>query len=309
MMDKFEYLNEINNNTLLSSKARGKLFVFDLDNTLYDWVGYFVPAFYSMLDVAVQIIGCDRDELLDDFREVHRRFHDSEHPFSLLETNVVKKRYAGLTRGEIAKKLDPAFYAFNVQRKKNLQLYPGVIDVLSGLERNGHLIVAHTESRLFAVVDRLRRLNIDKYFKAIYCRERPRSLHPNPDAAARFFRDFDLRKVRELAKHQRKPSRDVLLEICEREGIDPIYGVYIGDSLARDMYMAKMAGLLSVWAKYGTNHQNDLYEKLVRISHWTEEDIERETYLRQVSKNINPDIVLDDRLSEIFDYPRIMSTT
>jgi len=284
-----------------------KLFVFDLDNTLYDWVGYFVPAFYSMVDVAVEIMDCDRNELLDNFREVHRHFHDSEHPFSLLETKIVKKKYTGLTRREIAEKLDPAFYAFNLQRKRGLQLYPGAINVLSTLKDRGHKVVAHTESRLFAVVDRLRRLQIDAFFEAIYCRERPHSHHPNPDAAANFFKDFDLSKVRELSKHQRKPNRDVLLEICDRESVKPACGVYIGDSIARDMYMAKEAGLFAVWAKYGTIHQQGLYEALVRISHWTDEDIEREVILKQVSRNTKPDIILELGISELLECDRIVS--
>jgi histidinol phosphatase-like enzyme len=118
-----------------------------------------------------------------------------------------------------------------------------------------------------------------------------------------------LRKVRELSKHQRKPNRDVLLEICDREGVKPACGVYIGDSIARDMYMAKNAGLLAIWAKYGTIHQQGLYEALVRISHWTDEDIEREVVLKRVSRNIKPDITLEVGISELLERDRIVSAS
>ena len=45
-----------------------KLLVTDLDNTLYDWVGFFAKAFRAMVEVAVPILGVDREALLD-----HRR--------------------------------------------------------------------------------------------------------------------------------------------------------------------------------------------------------------------------------------------
>ena len=32
--------------------------VFDLDNTLYDWYASFIPAFYSMVDVAANLLSC-----------------------------------------------------------------------------------------------------------------------------------------------------------------------------------------------------------------------------------------------------------
>jgi hypothetical protein len=64
------------------------LLICDLDNTLYDWVGYFVPSFYAMVDTAVQITGCERETLLDDFRREHRARGDSEQPFALLETEA-----------------------------------------------------------------------------------------------------------------------------------------------------------------------------------------------------------------------------
>lgn len=66
-----------------------RLLVCDLDNTLYDWVSYFVPSFYAMINSAVKITGCDREILLDDMRAVHRNYGDSEQPFALLETETI----------------------------------------------------------------------------------------------------------------------------------------------------------------------------------------------------------------------------
>ena len=36
----------------------------DLDDTLYDWIGFFIPAFYAMVDELVVITGIDKNVLL-----------------------------------------------------------------------------------------------------------------------------------------------------------------------------------------------------------------------------------------------------
>lgn len=290
-----------------------KLLVCDLDNTLYDWVSYFVASFYAMIDETVRITGCDRERLLDDFGAVHRKYGDSEHPFSLLETATIKGMFPGEARADIAKRLDSAFYAFNSSRKENLRLYPGVGDALEALLQADVTLVAHTESNLFAVVDRLTRLGLSNKFKRIYCRERAKSQHPNPDTGRNWLRSFPLERTVELSHHQRKPNPDVLIEICSDEGVSLAEAAYVGDSMARDMLMAKEARVFSVWAKYGSSHQAGLYEKLVRITHWTSADVIREKELREKAKEIEPEYVLENSFDEILlplleGGPQLMGT-
>ncbi len=276
-----------------------RLLVCDLDNTLYDWVSYFVPAFYAMVEEVVKISNCDRECLLDDFRNVHRQHHDSEHPFSLLETQTVKKLFAGRSRKEVANTLDSAFHAFNSSRKQNLQLYPGVREGLETLSQSGLILVAHTESNLYAVVDRLTRLELTGYFRRIYCRERPNSEHPDPETGNRWLEQFPLHKVVELSHHQRKPDPDVLLEICRNENVPPGETAYVGDSMARDILMSKMAGIFAIWARYGAFNQQEAYKKLVRVSHWREEDVARERELKERAHGIEADYILETTFSEI----------
>tara|TARA_R110000851_G_scaffold35348_1_gene93038 strand:+ start:382 stop:1239 length:858 start_codon:yes stop_codon:yes gene_type:complete len=276
-----------------------KLLICDLDNTLYDWVGYFVPSFYAMVDEAVKIIGCDQDLLLDDLKRVHQKHNDSEHPFALLEANVVKSCYPDKNRRELAQIFDPAFHAFNSERKRRLQLYPGVRSGLDQLSASGVKLVAHTEGKLFSVLDRLRRLELLEYFSKVYCRERSNSSHVRPEVGRRWLSDFPMERVTELSHHQRKPSSDVLEEICQKESIGPGDTVYIGDSIARDMMMAKAVGVLAVWAKYGTNNARDDYAALVRVTHWSDADVKREKDLKEQSVGIEPDFVLEHSFSEI----------
>ena len=276
-----------------------RLLITDLDNTLYDWVGYFVPAFYAMVDKVVEMLGCDREKLLDDFRDVHQRYHDSEHPFALLETAIINERFKGRDRYETAKALDAAFHAFNSTRKTHLRLHPGVEPTLEYLRQRGVKLVAHTDSQLFGVVDRLTRLHLTGYFSSIYCRERPQLSHPDPEVGARWLDSFPMHKVRELSKHQMKPDPKVLTEICNIEGVNCSETAYVGDSIARDILMAKKAAVFSIWAKYGAVLDSDDYEKLVRITHWTREDVDREKEHKKEAENIRPDFVAEEAFAEI----------
>lgn len=276
-----------------------KLLVCDLDNTLYDWVTFFVSAFYSMVDEVVTLTKCDREQLLDDFRFIHRKYHDLEHPFALLETKIIRDVFSGLTTRQIAEKLDPAFRAFNVSRKKSLRLYPGVHDGLKELKREQVRLIAHTESNLFAAVDRLERLELSESFDRVYCRVRASSTHPNPQAQKKWFERYPLEKFHELTGRQRKPDAKVLLEMCSREGVCVSDSAYVGDSIARDIVMAKNAGVYAIWAEYGTRHTPEDYAQLVRVTHWTSEDVAREERLKRDSKNIVPDAVLRNSFKEI----------
>jgi FMN phosphatase YigB (HAD superfamily) len=271
--------------------------VCDLDNTLYDWVGYFVPAFYSMIDKAVEILGCDRERLLDDCKKVHQFYGDSEHPFALLDTDTVLKKYDG-DRGKAATALDPAFYAFNTARKSHLHLYPTVIETLEKLRQQDITLVAHTESKYHAVADRLRRLGLTNYFSRVYCREKSEINHPKGKTSGEWLGDFPTELMVELSHHQRKPDPDVLLEICSREGIAPKETAYIGDSIARDIMMARAAGVTAIWAAYGAPHP-DLYASLVRVTHWSSEDVAREARLREQAKSVQPDLIAHRTFSEI----------
>jgi FMN phosphatase YigB (HAD superfamily) len=276
-----------------------KLLVCDLDNTLYDWVSYFVPSFYAMVDKVVALTGCDRNKLLDDFRAVHQKHRDSEQPFALLETETIRCMFIGARWEDVVRKVDPAFHAFNSARKQNLQLHPGVKDALSTLSQHGVRLVAHTESKLYGAVDRLDRLGLFQFFDRIYCRERSVSVRPKEYEQPNWLDRFPMDKIKELSLHQIKPNPTVLLEICAAEGVAPYDAAYIGDSIARDVLMAKRAGVFAVWAAYGAEHNPALYECLVRISHWTPEEVDRERQLRDEAKEISPDLIAYHEFSEV----------
>jgi phosphoglycolate phosphatase len=110
-----------------------------------------------------------------------------------------------------------------------------------------------------------------------------------------------MHKVVELSQHQRKPDPDVLLEICQNEGMAPSDSAYVGDSVARDVLMAKRAGVFAIWAKYGASHSSEEYAQLVRISHWTPEDVEREASLRREAQGVQADAIVENSFLEVLE--------
>lgn len=264
----------------------------DFDNTLYDWVGYFVPSLYEMIDVVVDDLRCDRESLIEDLRRVHQSHGDAEHPYSILETETVRRAFPDKDRSELAVALDNALHAFNRARKRRLKLYDGVLRTLEALSNAGVRIVGHTESRPLAVRDRLNRLGLSKFFKRVYCRERAASHsdieinHPDTDLV-------------ELSHHQAKPSPSVLLEICDRERLQTATTVYVGDSLFKDVSMANAAGVTAAWARYGAQVVVQDYEKLVAVSHWSEEDVKRARAFAKGAVPARPDIILENGFDEL----------
>lgn len=283
----------------MTDRTARRLLITDLDNTLYDWFGYFIPSFYAMVACGAEILGMREEDLLEEIRVVHQRHHDVEHPFALLETAAAEKLIRKTSFRKAAARLDPAFHAFNRSRCQLLRAYPGVLGTLRLLQGRGVCLVAYSESKKHAVMGRLQRLQLLRLFDRIYCRESSLTRHPNPERAQKLSANYPVERLVELRLDARKPAPEVLLAICDREGISPEESVYVGDSLAKDIMMANRAGIYAVWARYGEAHQRENYEKLVAISHWTDEDVARERYLAREATEARPDFTLSRGFREI----------
>ena len=110
-----------------------RLLITDLDDTLYSWIGFFIPAFYEMVDELAVILKKDKEELLKEYRNVHQEKGSVEYPYATTLLPSVQAAYPNYTQQELVKILDPVFHRFNSSRKKNLRLYPNVMETLTKL--------------------------------------------------------------------------------------------------------------------------------------------------------------------------------
>ena len=263
-----------------------KLLITDLDDTLYSWIGFFVPAFYGMAEELSHILKKEKNLLLDEYRKIHQEKGSVEYPYATIHLPSVKRAYPGFTQEELLKELNPAFHKFNSIRKKQLQLYPYVKETLNKLVEMDIKIVGYTESAEENGFYRLKKLEVDELFQRVYVSysqfERPNHI---PSSAKT---EIVLGK---------KPNPKLIKQICEHESVSIDEAIYIGDSMTKDIYMAKTAGVTSVLYKHPSDPQiaEDLYDKLVAISHWTKADFQHDIELRAICKDskFQPDYVID----------------
>lgn len=271
--------------------SRPKLLITDLDNTLYDWVVFFARSFRAMVQELSLLIDVPEARLREEFKTLHQKYGDSERPFTILELPAVRRHFGDLDPDEMRRKLDRPLSAFSETRRATLRLYPGVRETLRTLQEWGIPVVAHTEAMAVNAYYRLRHLDLTQYFVHLYSLESQVGPHPRKGAEA------DHRPPEgfliTLPRSERKPNPELLLDICSRQGVSVAEAWYVGDSLTRDVSMAKSAGLQAVWARYGSHHDAELWDVLVSVTHWTPADVAREAELKHRFDHIRPDLTID----------------
>lgn len=269
-----------------------KVLITDLDNTLYDWVGFFAKSLAAMIDETVRLIECDPKVLKQDLQAVHRRYRDPERPYALLETVTVRAYFS--SDEEARQTLAPAFMAFSRERRKHLHCYPGVVKTLESLKSVGVPIIAHTEANAIQAIRRLEKLDLLKFFHSVYALDSDLEFRSPPPLA-----------VHRVPESLRKPNPKILDRICNELHVGAKDALYVGDSLARDIGMARLAGLRCAWASYGTRHSDSDWSLVVEVSHWSAEDIQRAAKAQEALGNTNPDAVLTESFAELlvkFDF-------
>lgn len=238
---------------------------------------------------------------MDEFKELHQFHRDLEHPFTVLELPSIRRVFGGLELRQLKHELDPALYAFNSKRMKTLCVYPGVRETLDWINAKNIKIVAHTEAKIANALFRLFKLDLLKYFEHIYAPAGSAVNHPEPENLENY-------KVAEgfvqtVPDGMKKPKSELLFEICKREKVPENLTCYVGDSITRDIVMAKNAGALAIWAKYGTEYDKTLWSVLVRVTHWTDEEVRLEENLRSKYADVKP----DHEISEFSELCQILN--
>jgi phosphoglycolate phosphatase len=261
-----------------------KLLITDLDDTLYPWLDSFVPAFYAMAGETARILGLPLDTVLREFKQVHTAYGDVEHPFAAAELPSVRHRYAGASEEQLRIVFAPALQAFASVRKQKLRLLPGVYDTLRELHEAGIKIAGYTDAGSGNGLERLRELQIEPFFDALYVTGGLSS----KEAENKLLRDGG----------HAKPNPAMLRKICRDFRVREEETIYTGDSMTCDMLMAAQTQVHSAQILWEQEHRKkevqDNYRRLVAITNWTEQDFSKDEALRRECrrKNVRPEFTV-----------------
>lgn len=278
-----------------------KLLILDFDNTLFDWVTLWHRCFIAMTDEVERISDIRLSEIKDEVRTVHQTHGTSEYAFLLEEVPTIRRFLDGRRAVDV---FQTAIAAFRHQRRKLLNLYPTVADTLLTVKGCGARIAIYTESLSYYSFYRVKRLGLDGVVDTIYT---PPD-HGVPEhlelEQQRFYKEsfysFRYTAHQHTPRGELKPNPDLLLQIIGDFGVPAADAVYVGDSRHKDVAMAQDAGVDYAWAKYGEWQDSDAYELLRAVTHWTDEDVEREKRVRQ--REVNADVVLASSFGQLLNF-------
>lgn len=272
----------------------------DVDNTLFDWVDFWGQSFGAMMRTIAKTEKIDPSVLFEEVKQVHRTHGTSEYAFMLEELPYIKnldpvRQYKLIREGN---------EAFSNARDANLRLYKGVIETLKSLKSKGIYIVAYTESYSRYTGLRFNLLGLDGLIDVLYA---PEDHHASIGQFAHLTHSpleravLNDTQVRNTPKGEIKPNPAILRAICEEIGEEPSHCIYVGDNLMKDIAMAREVGMLDVHAAYGKADHRQEYEMLRSVTHWTDEDVERERRINSGAE-VKPSIVLKRSFAEILRH-------
>ncbi len=247
---------------------RVRAVVTDLDNTLYPWVDYIVPSLEAMVASLAATTGLPRVRIVQSLKAVYSRYDSNEYPFAIQESEIFRP-YEEDFDSFNALVLRPAREAFVAARERFLRPFPGVRETLDALRARGLEVVGLTDAPRNAAELRLKWLRLDGHFDALYTLPGyPLPEHVDPEIRrkdqAGHYRSRT--PVVELPAEAEKPSPAGLARILADLGLSPREVIYVGDNVKKDMPAAEKAGVLGVWAEYGTYVSAEYRERLSVIS-------------------------------------------
>lgn len=219
-----------------------KLVITDLDDTLWQWLTTWYGGYKGFINYLHEHEGVPEEQASEAWARSYGDGGGIEFP----PTADYLIKYTDLTTKKAIAAYPEAVRVSRRSRDESLLMFDGVADTLRTLADNGVTVVAHTDSPITAAVHRLHTAGLDGAVKEVY--------------AAPVFEDFGygmylLNTVDvHVSQWEFKPSTRVLNEIIRYHGASLDNTFYVGDSLRRDMTMARTAGITGLWAKYGLDY-------------------------------------------------------
>jgi putative hydrolase of the HAD superfamily len=192
-------------------RSQLKAILFDMDNTLYNFVDAKIAACNCVVD---QIGTGDGMELL---RYFLRNLHGFEHHNNIRDFMVDK----GVWDHHL---FSSACDTYDKVKLHSIVPYPGVYETLSLIKQAGIRMGVVTDAESMHAEKRLKKIGISDYFQCVI----------SPDISGK-----------------RKPELDSFLLALNTLQVNPENSWLVGDSLRREVAPGNLLGMTTVYAKYG----------------------------------------------------------
>ncbi len=257
-----------------SSAVPIRLVVTDMDNTLYSWVNYIVPAVEAMVEAVCRATGYPKIRVVQSLKKVYEKYESNEYPFALQESSLFREDFPDFGSFETLV-IRPAQEAFSHARRRYLVPFPGVVETLVELKARGIKVAALTDAPRNPAELRARQMKLDEHLDALY--SLPGFDFPADERGDALVAQAIVKKekqgaykaacpVVELPKDYEKPDERGLRRILSDFGFAPEETLVVGDSLKKDIAVAKRVGAQDAYAEYGTYYSLEYRERLNTVS-------------------------------------------
>ncbi len=295
-----------------------RLFVTDIDNTIFDWVTYYTRAFMALLETVGEIISVDPLQLAEESKSIFNMHGSIEYPFVVQELPSVNQYFGKDIRAMLEKAVNPSREIFLEVAKDLLVTYPGVVETLTKFRQNhpNIPIVALTDAPRYVAMWKLNKLGVLNLFDSVYGLADPKLPTDRELGEIKVDQEILLKhlnrndfgfpgKIRILPDEYEKPGtrglKTVLMDYDLDE--DPIakkHVIWVGDNLKKDIGLGNRLGVRSFWARYGTALESSLMEQLKSFS--PPHNVARNVYLSIDDKETPKPFASLDSFAEILTF-------
>lgn len=266
----------------------------DLDNTLYNLVDYFAPAFRAMVHALSRLLSVPEDFLMDEFRDVYRRHGSVEYSFSVQELATIRR----LPPEQVEEAVHVGRVVFGGARRNRLKLYDGVKLVLQTHVAKGGKLCAITNAPAYQAYDRLRALGISKLFHAFCAWEGmviPDSEHYHKYKHDKAMSLLDKRLMLSICedKGQIKPNPSMITKVIAEFGGKGTEFYSIGDSLEKDLRPCADLGMKTIWARYGIITDPKNQHTLDSLTPWSKAEFQAHYSSPSSAEPFSPNYTID----------------
>jgi phosphoglycolate phosphatase len=235
----------------------------DLDNTLYNWIDFYAPAFRAMVHTLARETRTEESVLIAQFESVFARHGSTEYPYCIQELELCRS----LPKERVDALLHCGRVAFGKTRRRRLSLYVGVRRTLEWAKANCIPVVAVSNAPWYLAWRRIWRLGLKGLISGIAAAEG----FELDESVGRFLvkrRAFQPAVRWTVGRSDLKPNPTLYTLVLESLSLNPGRTWIVGDDLDKDIRPAVAVGAISVWAAYGRSCDARNLETVMSITHW-----------------------------------------